>query len=132
MTPANSASAWRSSLCNEHGRGQEPGESWLSHVEPWTASRSRRTMRARLRGSVVPACALALTACGGGGATAGSSGEFAGVPLLSTAASEGGRAEHLLSYRWAGHGTVPWPFDEAAGRALFGPVGRTPSTLLYL
>ncbi len=51
---------------------------------------------------------------------------------LATAASEGGRAEHLLNYRWAGHGTVPWPFDEAAGQAFFGPVGRTPSTLLYL
>jgi hypothetical protein len=40
--------------------------------------------------------------------------------------------EHLLGYRWSGHGAVPWPFDGEPELLAFGPVGRTPSTLLYL
>lgn len=85
------------------------------------------------RGFVVSAWVLSLAACGSGGETeaGSSSGSFTGVPVLALSNSGGG-AEQVLGYRWEGHGTVAWPFDGAPGRALFGPVGRTPSTLLYL
>lgn len=84
--------------------------------------------------AVVSALVLTLAGCGGGGESAVGHGDFAGVPLLPLlgAGVDGGRAEPVVGYRWAGRGTVPWPFDEVPGQALFGPVGRTPSTLLYL
>ena len=85
-------------------------------------------------------CTLALVlACGkvaeveAGAAQRGS--PFPGVPFLARegAPDDGsGRVEQLLDYRWSGHGAVPWPFDGNPELLPFGPVGRTPSTLLYL
>ena len=38
----------------------------------------------------------------------------------------------LLGYRWEGRGLVPWVSGERLERVPYGPLGRTPSTLLYL
>src|SRR5262245_55085607 len=99
-----------------------------------TSVETERSMTPSARGFVVSACVLGLAACGSGGETeAGSSnGAFTGVPVLALSNAGAGGAEQVRAYRWEGNGTVPWPFDGALGRALFGAIGRTPSTLLYL
>jgi len=90
-----------------------------------------------MRGALVFTWALGLSACGKRGeveAGAPGSAAFTGVSRLALSAADdtGGRGERLLGYRWAGHGTVPCLSDQAPASLLFGPVGRTPSTLLYL
>src|SRR5262245_15450639 len=97
----------------------------------------RGTMRCLMGWIAVSFGALPLVAaCGGGGVVEASAPRpvgFAGVPLLGLLApADTPGPEHLRGYRWAGLGEVPWPFEEAPGQIPFGPLGRTPSTILYL
>ncbi|HEX6885008.1 MAG TPA: kelch repeat-containing protein [Planctomycetota bacterium] len=65
-----------------------------------------------------------------GGAFGGLAGEA--LESLAAAGEAGAAVPRLLGHRWEGQGLVPWPFEGAPRRLGFGPLGRTPSTLLYL